>query len=117
MGMAMAMEEVQMSKPKTQKIEVPEFDAFKPGFSEDEKQSINWARITSLPAFQMFLEEAKGIKIGHGKQLTQTVETFTREAINGGGEESLFNEYANWHKAKGYWPNETPMGELIEAEA
>lgn len=22
----------------------------------------------------------------------------------------LLEEYETWHKAKGYWPNETPMG-------
>lgn len=27
-------------------------------------------------------------------------------------DQALFDEYAAWHAAKGYWPNETPLGRI-----
>lgn len=28
-------------------------------------------------------------------------------------QDAAVNEYFRWHQAKGYWPGETPFGELI----
>lgn len=28
----------------------------------------------------------------------------------------LYADYCRWHENKGLWPNETPLGELIEKE-
>lgn len=30
------------------------------------------------------------------------------------GDDKLYELYAKWHKNKGYWPDETPMGALIQ---
>ena len=29
-------------------------------------------------------------------------------------EQALFDDYCDWHAAKGCWPNETPLGEIKE---
>jgi hypothetical protein len=54
---------------------------------------IDWEALTGLPAFQMFVAEKKGGEV--------------RESPD------FYAEYCDWHEAKGYWPNETPMGRLI----
>lgn len=58
-------------------------------------EAVNWGRLTGLPAFDMFLAERHSGKFpgpGH----------------------DLYSDYCAWHEAKGYWPNETPMGEVKE---
>ena len=70
---------------------------------------INWALVAALPPFQMFLAERDGPnQTGKNSQ-----EWATAIAIRMGaemGDKVLFDEYATWHEAKGYWPGETPMG-------
>lgn len=56
-------------------------------------------RIAGLPAFQMFAAERR---------------RDPRAMVN---ETSTLDEYEAWHAAKGYWPNETPWGELLEKSA
>lgn len=53
--------------------------------------AIDWARLLELPAFSMFLAE-------RGEPAQQTLDFYAL--------------YCQWHEAKGYWPNETPMGVL-----
>lgn len=52
-------------------------------------------RLAGLPPFQMFAAEKRQLPAALALQ---------DEAVR---------EYVEWHKAKGYWPNETPFGELI----
>ena len=70
---------------------------------------INWAVVAALPPFQMFLAERDGPnQTGQNSQQWATgVAMRLAAAVN---DQALFDEYAAWHAAKGYWPNETPMG-------
>ncbi len=70
---------------------------------------INWAMVAALPPFQMFLAERDGPnQTGQNSQQWATgVAMRLAATVN---DQALFDEYAAWHAAKGYWPNETPMG-------
>lgn len=75
---------------------------------EPTKPSIDWYRLGSLPAFEMFASEQSGQSSFteiHNWVLNR------REAL---GDDKLYELYAKWHKAKGYWPDETPMGEVLD---
>ena len=74
---------------------------------------INWAMVAALPPFQMFLAERDGPnQTGQNSQQWATgVAMRLAAAVN---DQALFDEYAAWHAAKGYWPNETPMGQVKE---
>ena len=70
---------------------------------------INWAMVAALPPFQMFLSERDGPnQTGKNSQEWATgVAMRLAAAVN---DQALFDEYAAWHTAKGYWPGETPLG-------
>ena len=74
---------------------------------------INWAMVAALPPFQMFLAERDGPnQTGKNSQ-----EWATGVAMRLGaemGDKALFDAYCAWHEAKGYWPNETPLGQVKE---
>ena len=74
---------------------------------------INWAMVAALPPFQMFLAERDGPnQTGQNSQQWATgVAMRLAAAVN---DQALFDEYAAWHGAKGYWPNETPLGQVKE---
>ena len=74
---------------------------------------INWAMVAALPPFQMFLAERDGPnQTGKNSQEWATgVAMRLAAAVN---DQALFDEYAAWHGAKGYWPNETPLGQVKE---
>ena len=74
---------------------------------------IKWAMVAALPPFQMFLAERDGPnQTGKNSQEWATeVAMRLAAAVN---DQALFDEYAAWHEAKGYWPNETPLGHVKE---
>ena len=74
---------------------------------------INWAMVAALPPFQMFLAERDGPnQTGQNSQQWATgVAMRLAAAVN---DQALFDEYAAWHAAKGYWPHETPLGQVKE---
>ena len=75
--------------------------------------AINWALVAALPPFQMFLAERDGPnQTGKNSQEWATgVALKMAAAVN---DQALFDEYAAWHATKGYWPNETPLGQVKE---
>lgn len=79
-------------KPPTQIAGVQGIASAKQGISQPIQ--INWGLIVELPAFQMFAAE--------------------KHSGNAVVNDALYAEYCQWHEAKGYWPNETPLGELIK---
>lgn len=85
------MDAAESTKPPPIRVGVSGFNAFaaKPGAPAG--QAIDWQRLEDLPAFQMFLAETR--------QKAQRSADF-------------YDQYCRWHGNKGYWPNETPMGEL-----
>ena len=59
---------------------------------------VPWSKVMRLPAFELFVaEQFPGTSPA---QLERTDE--------------LFQRYCAWHRSKGQWPNETPLGELFE---
>ena len=83
-----------MNKPETFSIGVPGFSAFeaKPGPAAP---AVDWQRLSGLPPFSMFLAERHQSDVPAPSP-------------------ELYAEYCQWHAAKGYWPNETPLGVLKE---
>lgn len=74
---------------------------------------INWAMVAALPPFQMFLSERDGPnQTGKNSQEWATAIAMRMGAEM--GDKALFDAYSAWHEAKGYWPNETPLGQVKE---
>ena len=71
------------------------------------RQRIDWMRLMGLPPFQMFAAEK-------GANMSGSLGEWLKGLILGGGEQELYDEYCRWHAQKGYWPGETPMGEVAE---
>lgn len=97
-------------KPPTQTAGVTGIDAHG-GMGEapiePTKPSIDWQKLIGLPAFEMFVFEESG-------QTGSTAGEWVSQRRSTMGDDKLYELYAKWHKAKGYWPDETPMGELIQ---
>lgn len=96
-------------KPPTIVVGVSGFEAFdaKSIPSEDIAKPMDWRYLSQLPPFQMFAEEE--VKATSQPDIEQWVQG-RREAL---GDDVFYQKYVDWHTAKGYWPNETPRGELM----
>ncbi len=68
---------------------------------------VNWGAVASLPPFQMFAAEVAPNTTA-ADSLAHAV-AVVRAA--GESNDELLTRYIDWHTAKGYWPNETPLGE------
>ena len=73
----------------------------------------NWAAVAALPPFQMFLVERDGPN-QTGKNSQEWATEVAMRLGSAVGDKALFDAYAAWHEAKGYWPGETPMGAAKE---
>lgn len=67
---------------------------------------IDWAYLIGLPPFEMYLHEQTG-SINRKINLAWLDEQIAKQ-----GEQVVYDDYAKWHTDKGYWANETPMGEI-----
>ena len=67
--------------------------------------TIDYAKLVTLPPFQMFMVEQRLVSPEFAGEPEYYQQAFTATRM-----EELYQEYAHWHAAKGYWPNETPMG-------
>lgn len=74
------------------------------------RPSIDWPRLFGLPPFQMFAVEKAG-------KSAADVTAWVMDWAVSHDEQALFDDYCQWHAAKGYWPNETPLGELASRDA
>lgn len=72
--------------------------------------NINWSAVVSLPPFQMFAAEK--MRNTSGKDSQEHAADYVRQ--QGAGPDVL-QAYSEWHTAKGYWKNETPLGEMKSA--
>lgn len=102
-----------MSKPPTQYAGVVGIEPKPIVLTPEPTQHVNWSAVAALPPFQMFLAERDGPnQTGQNSQQWATgVAMRLAAAVN---DQALFDEYAAWHAAKGYWPNETPLGQVKE---
>ena len=94
-----------MEKPPTQIAGVVGIEPERIVMNEAPTTTLPWTHIASLPPFQMFAAER--MRNTSGKDSELHAQDFIRSK---GHEQDLFDEYAAWHAAKGYWPGETPMG-------
>ena len=73
-----------------------------------ERPHIDWAHLFSLPPFQMYaIEKARKAPAGVMAWMPDWARSHESE-------QALFDDYCDWHAAKGCWPNETPLGEIKE---
>ncbi len=77
-------------KPPTQGVIVDGI-APKPITMDPKADAIDWLRLGGLPPFEMFIAEKYQGQMPDPSR-------------------DLYDDYCQWHAAKGYWPNETPMG-------
>jgi len=82
-----------MSKPKTQIAGVEGISGTR--FSAGNLPPFDQKRLAGLPPFQMFAAEKRKLPDALVRQ------------------EDAVMEYYEWHRAKGYWPNETPLGDPL----
>lgn len=68
------------------------------------RQYVDWKKLISLPAFEMFVFEESGLKTNVA--IADWV-TARRASIS---DDKLYDLYASWHEQKGLWLNETPNG-------
>lgn len=95
-------------KPPTQTAGVSGIDAHgRMGESPENMPRINWHLLINLPAFELFVYEQSGQIAG------SSANDWVRARRAALGDDSLYDQYAAWHKNKGLWANETPTGQLI----
>lgn len=94
------------TKPPTQIAGVVGIEPERIVMNEAPATTLPWAYIAGLPPFQMFAAEL--LRNTSGNDSEAHAQDFIR--VKGAGQD-LFDDYAAWHAAKGYWPNETPMGQ------
>lgn len=88
------------------------FDAF--ATKEKAPKAINWGYMLNFPPFQMYLAETYS---GHIDSPDWYLEKLSKAiGENNNSEDLVFKKYANWHKDKGLWKNETPTGEIVNHE-
>ena len=96
----------QQPKPPTQIAGVVGIEP-KPIELTPNRPRIDWAHLLELPPFQMFAIERAG------KSAADMMAWMPAWAREHESEQALFDDYCQWHAAKGYWPNEDPMGRII----
>ena len=96
-----------MEKPPTQIAGVVGIEPERIVMNEAPTTTLPWPFIASLPPFQMFAAERVRNTSGRDSQ------DHAKDVIRAkGAGQDLYDDYATWHAAKGYWPNETPTGEV-----
>lgn len=95
-----------VKKPPTQVAGVVGIAANPITLNPEQPARIDWQKVFALPCYQMFAIELSGRPAGN-------VTEWVREwSVQRGGEAQVLAEYCEWHADKGYWPNETPFGEI-----
>lgn len=99
-------------KPPTQGVGVQGIEDIPVVLTPDQPLRVDWQAVGALPPFQMFVASLVPLPANRDSQ-QWAIEYATRTAAQR-GDKPLLDEYVAWHEAKGYWPTETPFGELIE---
>lgn len=101
-----------MSKPEPIRVAAEGIEAKPVTMNTDPQPNVNWRRVAQLPSFQMFVCEQAPPPSSQDPE--QWATAWAAQYVQRKGSGELYNEYAAWHENKGYWPNETPLGELKE---
>lgn len=99
-------------KPPTQGVGVIGIEAKPIELTPAKEMRVNWELVGTLPPFQMFVNEQVPTPPDRDSQRWAQEYAVRRAAQR--GDQDLLEEYFAWHKRKGYWPKETPFGELID---
>ncbi|RKG50794.1 hypothetical protein D7V68_02495 [Acinetobacter cumulans] len=100
-------------KPPAQSIGVTSIDPEPMGEIGGASFIHDWRRFSMVPKFQTYAYEQ--CKQPYD-QVEQWIEPFIIKAIQANGEQALYESYVQWHDEQGYWKNEDPYGNLIEAD-
>lgn len=71
------------------------------------QQYIDWHKLISLPAFEMFVAEQSGQQVG------DAANDWVKSRRATLSDSVLYDQYAAWHEAKGLWVNEAPNGNIL----
>ena len=96
-----------MSKPPTQYAGVVGIEPKPIVLTPEPSRHVDWPAIAALPPFQMFAAER--MRNTSGKDSMDHALDYVRGM---GAAPDLLQAYEAWHDKKGYWPNETPYGEV-----
>lgn len=95
-------------KPPTIRVSV---DGIKPKpITMNDTPQLDWKWISELPPFQMFAIEKSGKSPA---DVMGWIGAFITANINEVGPDIFYVQYSEWHEKKGYWPNESPLGRVI----
>lgn len=95
-----------MNKPEPIRVGV---EGIAPAPKPARAERIDWPHLISLPPFQMFaIEHARKSPADVMAWLPAWVRSFDDDR-------ALLEDYCQWHARKGYWPNESPMGDAVGA--
>lgn len=100
-------------KPPTQAVGVA---GFKADLYASDIKKIDWHILIHLPKFQMYAVQMTGGSYGNCGNVMEWIMGYVQDRIQSHGERNFYDEYANWHDAKGYWKNENVYGELVEVK-
>lgn len=101
----------QKEKPPAQVAGVQGFNAFTTPADEQKSKpmpQVDWAKLAGLPPFAMFAQEVYGVS---SNNLMPWVSELIKNTQDG-----VYQQYCDWHAAKGYWKGETPMGDVINGD-
>ena len=96
----------QKEKPPAQVAGVQGFNAFTTPVDEIKQPVIDWQKLTGLPPFEMFVLEQSGLNVG------SAANDWVKQRRSVLGDSVLYEQYSVWHKNKGLWANETPLGKV-----
>lgn len=69
---------------------------------------VNWGHLCELPPYQMYAIERSGKS---PNDLMGWIHDWTRDCET---EQARYDDYCQWHAAKGYWPLESPSGATLD---
>lgn len=72
---------------------------------------VDWGALVMHPPFQMFIEEQRPPST-RGDDFNSA--DYAAHVLQRSASDQLLQAYQHWHAAKGYWPDETPFGEVKE---
>ena len=103
------------NKPPAQRVAVAGFDMSKMGMTQGGSTSIAWDVLIGHPPFHMFMSE-QNFPNPEGKDAMELAADFIMEQSKTKAELQFYAEYAKWFNAKGFWPDETPLGKPLPAK-
>ena len=106
------MTEQEAVKPPAQTVGVQGIEETPLTMGSGADMRVNWQAVAALPVFQMWVQEV--VPQPGGRDPHQWAQDYAVRCAAQRGDMAVLEEYCTWHQQKGYWPNETPFGQLKE---